>query len=101
MFKKILKTLSLLLFLFSCSSNAGFYIYDLNGEEINLNHSSNRRTYKFNDNIVLFFDRNDIKKEYIEVNVIASKHYYYGDFYFDQSFCKLEIYFLNFHLHLL
>ena len=40
---------------------------------MNLNHSSNNRTYKFNT-IILYFDRNDIKKEYIEVNVIASKH---------------------------
>jgi len=88
MFKSVLK-ISLLFFLFfSCSSNSGFYIYDLNGNEINLNHNSNRQNYNFNENTTLYFDRSEIKNNYIEVNVIASKHYYYGSFYFDKSFMK-------------
>ena len=86
MFKVIFKTPLLFILFFSCSSNGGFYIYDLNGKEINLNYNSNRRGYNFNENTTLYFDRSEIKEEYIEVNVIASKQYYYGNFYFDKSF---------------
>ena len=84
MFNLILKIHFLFFLLLSCSSNGGFYIYDLNGKEINYN--SNRRNYNFNENITLYFDRSEIKKDYIEVNVIGSKHHYYGNFYFDKSF---------------
>jgi len=84
MFKVIFKIHFLFFLFFSCSSNSGFYIYDLNGKEIN--YSSNRRNYNFNENVSLYFDRSEIKKDYIEVNVIASKHHYYGNFYFDKSF---------------
>ena len=84
MFNLILKIHFLFFLFLSCSSNGGFYIYDLNGKEIN--YSSNRRNYNFNENITLYFDRSEIKKDYIEVNVIGSKHHYYGNFYFDKSF---------------
>ena len=86
MFKAIFITPFLFILFFSCSSNGGFYIYDLNGKEINLNHNSNRLSYNSNENTMLYFDRSKIKEEYIEVNVIASNHYYYGNFYFDKSF---------------
>ena len=86
MFRTILIIPLLFFLFFSCSSNGGFYIYDLNGKEINLNHNSNRRNYNFNKNSTLYFDRSEIKDDYIEVNVIASKHYFYGNFYFDKSF---------------
>ena len=82
MFKTIFKIPLLYFLFFSCSSNGGFYIYDLNGKEISINHRSNR----YNDNVTLYFDRSEIKEDYIEVNVVASKHYYYGNFYFDKSF---------------
>ena len=84
MFRIALKIYFLFFVLISCSTNAGFYIYDLNGEEIS--YSSNRRSYNFNENITLYFDRSEIKQDYIEVNVLGSRHHYYGNFYFDKSF---------------
>jgi len=69
-------------FLFSCSINSGFNIYDMNGNTINLN---NRRSYD-NKSIKLFFSREEIKTDFIEINVIASNHHYYGDFFFDEIF---------------
>ena len=69
-------------FLLSCSANSGFQFYSIDGDKINL---SNRKQY-YNDNIQLFFSRDEIMKEYTEVNVIASNHHYYGDFFFDEIF---------------
>ena len=67
-------------FLLSCSANSGFQFYSIDGNKINL---SNRKQY-YNDNVQLFFDRDEIAKEYTAVNVIASNHHYYGDFFFDE-----------------
>jgi len=69
-------------FLVSCSTNSGFQFYSVDGDKINL---SNRKQY-YNDNVQLFFSRDEIEKEYTEVNVIASNHHYYGDFFFDEIF---------------
>ena len=69
-------------FLVSCSTNSGFQIYSIDGDTVNLN---NRKKY-YNENVQLFFSRDEIKADYTEINVIASNHHYYGDFFFDEIF---------------
>ena len=54
----------------------------MNGKEIKIN---NKRSLNSN-NISLYFDRDEIKKSFEEVNIIASNQHYYGDFYFDDVF---------------
>jgi len=83
-FDKKLILIFFLFLLFSCSINTGFYIYDINGKELNL---SNIRNVSYRDNpVTLFFNREEITENFIEVNIISSNHHYYGNFYFDEVF---------------
>ena len=71
-----------ILFFFACSMNSGFQVYNMDGNKISLN---NKR--KYNSHAVkLFFDRAEIEANFKEVNVIASNHHYYGDFFYDDIF---------------
>ena len=72
----------LMIFFVSCSMNSGFYIYDLNGEQLKIN----RLRYSNYKSVKLYFDRQNIDAPYEEINIIESKHHYYGEFYFDKVF---------------
>ena len=82
---KIFNNIVLVFFLFflsSCAINSGFVLYSMDGKEIRTN---NNRQY--NDSAIkLFFHRDEIEKEFVEVNIVGSNHHYYGDFYFDETF---------------
>ena len=80
----IKKKYFILLFYFfsSCSINSGFYFYNMDGKELSFKNNE-----KYNNKTVrLYFDRNEIEKDFVEINVIASNYHFYGDFYFDENF---------------
>ena len=84
-FKNIISTICFaLLFLFGCSSNH-FIIYKMNGE-IEENRVSSWRS---KSGIELYFDKQDIKYDYEEINIIATNNFYYGQFFFDDVFMDI------------
>ena len=85
--KKIL-FIQFVIIAFSCSSSS-FYLFDINGEE--LDNKSTRRSYSYNNpnEIELYFNREAIEREYREIGVVSTSNYFYGEFFFDNVFMNL------------
>jgi len=82
----------LILVLYSCTYTNQFIVYpkNMNNDESNYEHLT--------DNFTLYFDNNNIQSEYVEIAIIATNTYYYGQFFFDKLFMNLlekKVYSLN------
>mgnify|MGYP006877088482 CR=1 FL=1 len=82
----------LILVLYSCTHTKQFIVYPKN-----INIDTNNYEY-LTENFTLYFDSSNIHSEYIEIAVIATNTYYYGQFFFDKLFMSLlekKVYSLN------
>ena len=84
--KQITLFIFLAIFYFSCSKDH-FIIYSMDGEKIV--ERGRRNTKRTIDDITLYFDRNDIQRDYIEVSIIATNNFFYGQFFFDEVFMDI------------
>ena len=75
-----------ILFWFGCT-NQHFMIYTIDGEP--LYNNSKYKSNNFNSGIELYFDRNDIKKNFQESHIIATDNFFYGQFFFDKIFMSI------------
>tara|TARA_Y100000590_G_C15038027_1_gene757731 strand:- start:33 stop:401 length:369 start_codon:yes stop_codon:yes gene_type:complete len=76
-----------LLFFISCTDKH-FIIYSIHGERLNSNDIYDSDNKSFN-NFNLYFSKNDIEKDFEEVNIIATDYYHYGQFFFDKNFMEM------------
>ena len=67
-----------LIIIFTSCANKNFIIYQMNGD---LDYAKGRNRSS-NSNIELYFDKSDIKLDYMESNIIATNNFYYGQFFF-------------------
>ena len=81
-----MKYLIFIIFFFSCADK-NFIVFSIDGEKLNddIYDTGNISINKFD----LFFSKNDINREYIEVNIIATNYFHYGQFFFDKNFMKM------------
>lgn len=75
------------LFLISCTDKH-FIIYSIHGEKLNSNDVYATAEESFN-NFNLYFSKNNIEKEFEEVNIIATDYFHYGQFFFDKNFMAM------------
>ena len=79
-------SLSFLLLTFSCV-NKHFQVHPLSD-----NNDINNHNYSFpnsaND-FKIIFDRTTIDKNFVEISIIKTDYYYYGQFFFDENFMKM------------
>lgn len=78
--------LILVMTIFNNCSRDHFIVYRMSGEEV-IKHNRSRG-YKVSD-ITLYFGREDIEKNYKEINIIATNNFYYGQFFFDEVFMDI------------
>ena len=81
-----MKYLIFIIFFFSCADK-NFIVFSIDGEKLNddIYDTGNISINKFD----LFFSKNDINRDYIEVNIIATNYFHYGQFFFDKNFMKM------------
>ena len=86
------KKIFLLIFclFYSCTYTDQFIIYPSSNIE--------EKDYFIAANFQLFFNEEDIHNDYIEIAIIATDMYYYGNFFFDDIFMSLlekKVYSMN------
>jgi len=82
----------LILVIYSCTYTNQFIVYPKN-----INYDKNNYEH-LTENFKLYFDSSNIHSEYVEIAIIATNTYYYGQFFFDKLFMSLlekKVYSLN------
>ena len=75
--------LILLCFFLSCIDKH-FIIYSITGDE--LKYDEAYKSSNSNTDFNLYFNKDEIEHEYLEINTIATNYFYYGNFFFDKNF---------------
>ena len=78
--------LILLCFFLSCIDKH-FIIYSVAGDELKYDEA-----YKSSNSISdfkLYFNKDEIDQDYLEINTIATNYFYYGQFFFDKNFMTM------------
>ena len=75
---------SVFLFFFGCSNNH-FVIYSIEGHVLGDLSSKNYSS----SNFFLYFNKDDINKDFEEIYIISTDNFYYGQFFFDDIFMDI------------
>ena len=75
---------SVFLFFFGCSNNH-FVIYSIDGHVLD---ELSSKSYS-SSNFFLYFNKDDINKDFEEIYIISTDNFYYGQFFFDDIFMDI------------
>ena len=64
-----------------------FIVYSITGQE--LRYEETYRETRGIADFKLYFSKDEIDKEYLEINAIATDYFYYGQFFFDKNFMSM------------
>ena len=67
--------------------NKHFKVYSLTEDDNT--HEKNYIFSNSSNDFKVIFDRASINKEFVEINIIATDYYYYGQFFFDENFMAM------------
>ena len=77
----------IILFLGSCIDK-NFIIYSIDGEKLRYDDLYRRKSII--SDFKLYFNKNEIDKDYTELHYVVTDYYYYGQFYFfDENFMAM------------
>jgi len=73
-------------FIVGCASKH-FVIYSMDGKKIA--YDPRKKIIYPSGEFKLYFDRDNIKEEYTEINILSTDNFYYGQFFFDEVFMDI------------